>query len=420
MLGRREEGAIGLAMLLKENIDPSHPADLKVHTDVKCYQCALCDRVFTRSSDLKKHKFFHADTEKLIFYQVSPSKVQFDKVAIKKQEGTEPTGNNEPTLPSDTFATPSTEKSGEQHCLTPRHEEIDIDDTDADDIENIKITGSEVKHLLIHNNAKQFSCSLCNTSFTEEGAGKRHMLIHTGDLEIYSQRGHSDAVRFPCSLCRKSFSQASDLKKHMLINHSLFDIQMADQLKPVRVLLRDFLHDSLPNIQGGVKVAETAVGQASISSEAETRDKALNWFGCSICRASFAKNYDLKTHFRTHTKEKLFACKLCSKPFAVKSNLYRHMRVHSGEKPYPCPFCSRRCSQSNDLRKHICIHTGEKPFRCSQCSKSFVNKMALIVHMKVHTKHRAQEAKTDIIESHKGARTFCGSMKYLAPEMVKK
>lgn len=29
-------------------------------------------------------------------------------------------------------------------------------------------------------------------------------------------------------------------------------------------------------------------------------------------------------------------------------------------------------------------------------------------------------AKTDIIESHKGARTFCGSMKYLAPEMVKK
>ena len=72
-------------MLLKENIDPSHPADLKLHSDVKCYQCALCDRVFTRSSDLKKHKFFHADTEKLIFYQVTPSKVPFGDPVINKQ-----------------------------------------------------------------------------------------------------------------------------------------------------------------------------------------------------------------------------------------------------------------------------------------------------------------------------------------------
>ena len=108
-------------MLLKENIDPSHPADLRIHTDVKCYQCALCSRVFTCSSDLNKHKFFHADTEKLIFYQISPSQVLFGDPVINKQEVTEPTNQNESTLPSDTFASQPAEKSGEQQCLAPKY-----------------------------------------------------------------------------------------------------------------------------------------------------------------------------------------------------------------------------------------------------------------------------------------------------------
>ena len=55
-------------------------------------------------------------------------------------------------------------------------------------------------------------------NFNEEGAWKRHMLIHTGDPERHA--GHSDAKHFPCSLCRKPCSQGSDLKKHMRINHS--------------------------------------------------------------------------------------------------------------------------------------------------------------------------------------------------------
>ena len=102
---------VSLKILLTEHIEPSHHADIKRYTDAKCFQCALCSSVFTRSSDLKKHKFFHADTEKLIFYQVSPSKVLSDDLAISGQEVTEPIRPNGPTLPSDLFGSPPTEKS---------------------------------------------------------------------------------------------------------------------------------------------------------------------------------------------------------------------------------------------------------------------------------------------------------------------
>ena len=362
---KEEEAAISLTMLLKENIEPSYP------THVKGFQCALCYGVFTQSSELKKHESFHANTENLIFYPVSPSKALFDDLVINGQEGIE---QNEPT-----FAYQSTEKSGEPQCGAPRIEVIDIDDSDVDDSENIKKT---------------------DKSFTEKDALKRHMLNHTGDLERQVQTVHSGAKRFPCSLCRKSFTQGSGLKKHMHINHSLFEFQMADQVKSCRVLLQDFLHDSLLNIQGGVKVAETAVAQASVSSEAETRENALKPYSCSLCQASFVHNYSLKTHMRTHTKEKPFTCKLCFKPFSAKTNLLRHMRVHTGERPYPCLICSKRFSQSNDLKKHVLIHQREKLFTCSHCEKSFSYRMALKVHTKGHiAEQRAQEeAKTDIIE----------------------
>ena len=395
-------------MLLKENIAPSYQADLNIepsyradlekHSDAKCFQCALCNRVFTCNSDLKKHKFFHADSEKLIFYQVSPSKVLLGDLVVKGQEVTEPIRQNEPTLPSDPFASQFTEKSVEK----PRYEVMDRDDTaetHVDDIENIKITSSERNNLEIHNHAQQFACSLCNKSFTEKGALKRHMPNHTDYLEIQVQTDHSDAKHFPCSLCIKSFTQGSSLTKHMLIHHSLFDIQMVDQVKPCRVLLRDFLHDSLLNIQGGVRIEQTAVPQASVSSEAETRGTAVKPYSCSLSTTSFAQNNSLKSHMRTHTKEKPFTCKVCCKSFSLKKNLYRHMRIHTGEKPYPCIFCSKRFSQSSDLKKHIHIHTREMPFRCSHCSTAFVDRMALTKHMKFHTEQRAQEeAKTDIIE----------------------
>ena len=72
------------------------------------------------------------------------------------------------------------------------------------------------------------------------------------DLEKHVQTGNMDAKGFSCSLCRKSFSQSSALKNHMRISHTLFEMQMADQVKPARVILRDLIRDS--NISGQTTV----------------------------------------------------------------------------------------------------------------------------------------------------------------------
>ena len=50
------------------------------------------------------------------------------------------------------------------------------------------------------------TCVQCNTSFTQSGTMKRHMLQHTGDKP------------YTCDQCNKNFAQCSTLKDHMLLH----------------------------------------------------------------------------------------------------------------------------------------------------------------------------------------------------------
>ncbi|CUM67775.1 uncharacterized protein PRCAT00005480001 [Priceomyces carsonii] len=51
---------------------------------------------------------------------------------------------------------------------------------------------------------------------------------------------------------------------------------------------------------------------------------------CRICNKQFRRPSSLKTHYYTHTGEKIFKCpwKDCGKLFSVKSNMTRHYRLH--------------------------------------------------------------------------------------------
>ena len=64
-------------------------------------------------------------------------------------------------------------------------------------------------HMRLHtDNAKSFSCVVCNASFRTESSLMRHLRIHTGDKP------------YQCQMCDKSFARSSSLTSHIRYIHT--------------------------------------------------------------------------------------------------------------------------------------------------------------------------------------------------------
>ena len=49
---------------------------------------------------------------------------------------------------------------------------------------------------------------------------------------------------------------------------------------------------------------------------------------CPVCGRWFARRWNMRLHYRTHTGEKPYKCDICGHEFSGKSNWNRHMRTH--------------------------------------------------------------------------------------------
>ncbi len=252
-------------------------AQEQVHNDKKSYQCDICNKIFTTSSNLTAHKRIH---------------------------------------------------SGERPFT------CDICDT------SFIISSHLTTHKKIHSGERPFTCDICDTSFIKSSHLKQHKRTHSGErpficdicdksftqtscLTIH-KRIHTDKKPYACPICDKTFSDTSNLNRHKLTHTgerpftcdtSTTSLPIT-QLHPTRSSKNEFSSFSL------ILPAFTATNTKSSTKKLLKRKPAD--YKCSQCGYQSLDGPNFRRHVKIHADIKPYSCPICDKTFSDRSNLKRH------------------------------------------------------------------------------------------------
>lgn len=246
------------------------------------------------------------------------------------------------------------------------------------------------KHLKLHKGKRHCHSRMCNVKKKNEGNsstpgafdGSDNCRLNAGNL---SQNVNSvDKQHFEMLQCDNRLNQNAPL-----INSGAVEIECADTLKEelVEEQIADADTTYLKHIRKDVNQCNICLKKFSYPSRlsrhllVHTDDKP---FKCSECSKSFRNPYHLRRHQKIHKKQKKYIAKK-KDPSLFNSSNVTSTSLLKTENGHQCDVCLKTFSVPSKLRRHQIVHSGTKPYTCMICRKSFSHAYSLTKHFKLHT-----------------------------------
>ena len=374
-----------------------------VHTEKTCHKttrnknthiCPLCYRSLTRRSDLGRHIRQVHNYEKYWLL--------LDKTSVDTENLT--------PLPCDAFdvkretkstsmlecpdcAYQSTKRVGVIRHFYRKHFSKNVNLAEKRLPRN-SVSGLVEDPLLRLMNKLSFRCDLCDQKFRLLPDLTAHIKNHL-KIPLY------------CEICKCVFPAKEEYKMHMLIHgENKFSCRKCGDV--FETLMQLDSHRLTAHGRGRQHRSKSRLFPCHICGKlirkdhlsahmirAHTKDKRNDAYICHICGTKYLTKRFYENHLREHKGLKRITCNVCNKIFMSEENLKSHKLTHPAvPRPYKCRYCEATYTKDNHRKKHENIqHIRNYSKKCPDCGKLFLDRQRLKVHSVVHTKNKRFECR---------------------------
>ena len=332
-------------------------------------RCQLCDKVFTKISDKKRH------VQLAHYEQTFPCNIcgkEFTRRDSVARHFQMVHSDKKPTFQCEVCGSKFVRETDLKRHFTKFHGEGKVAQYSCDKCDEIFYTPSG---LVVHTRRehRRFHCDLCGKKFATKFNFDNHLKLKNPcefcdvetctkvRMDAHMKSAHSNQVHFKkegnyeCEVCSKSYSNENALLYHKKVKH-----EVSSTKTPCYLCGKQFSSEKSMQRHSLIVHVESDVSKDIVCESKFSRKDALarhekEQHGSKV-------KFDYVEHVEDMESLSSVKCELCAKTFRRKSDLKRHTgSIHSETpKEFNCNLCGKTFSRNSTLNRHMkSTHTEE-------------------------------------------------------------